>query len=358
MYRIVKLQKIIGQKKLSAMLIQQPHNVRYLCGYVGSNGRLLVTRQKATFVTDFRYIRQARRQIPKAVKIFDQKKGKCRLPVRSKILGFEEEHMTCAQLKSLKKSLRGVRLQPTSGLVENLRMVKEPEEIMIIRKAVKIADECMKRFVKKFRVGMSEIEAEWELLKIVRQLGADGFSFPPIIAFGKNSADVHHKVCSRKLKHGDMILVDMGISYKGYMTDMTRTFFTRGGVSSRAKSRDEQKIYSTVLAANQAAIKAIEVGKKFSDIDKAARSVIRKAGYGKYFGHSTGHGVGLEIHEAPSVSEKSDDAVQPGMVFTIEPGIYLDRVGGVRIEDMVYVNQRGKAEILTKYPKKLSILSI
>ena len=199
---------------------------------------------------------------------------------------------------------------------------------------------------------------EWNLLSIARKLGADGFSFPPIITFGKNTADVHHQRGQHKFRKGEKILLDFGIEYKGYCTDMTRMIYPEKGKgkgqtclpAGRGQGL-EQKMYSTVLEANLSAIKAIKVGKKFSAIDKAARLVIEKAGYGKYFGHATGHGIGLKVHEAPSVSELSKDVVKPGMVFTIEPGIYIDGVGGVRIEDMVYVNEKGGVEVLTKFRK-------
>ncbi len=350
MHRIQKLQSVLRQKHLQALLVSEPHNVRYLCGYIGTNGRLLVTKAKATLITDFRYLRSARKQIPRQVAIFDQKNGLKKLLGKFKVLGVEDQHITQAQFGALRKALPGAKLKSSSGLVESLRMIKEPDEIKIMRKACAIADECLRRLVKTIRVGVSEDELDWNLLRFARELGAEGFSFPPIICFGKNTADVHHIKESNRLKKGQAVLIDMGIEYKSYMTDMTRTFYTR------KPSKVEQKIYTTVLEANQAAIAAIKVGKKLGDIDKVARDYIRKAGYAKHFGHSTGHGVGLQVHEAPSVSEKSDDAVRPGMVFTIEPGIYFNHLGGVRIEDMVYVTPKGTVEMLTRFPKELLVL--
>lgn len=345
MERIQKLQRLLKQKHLPALLVSDPYNVRYLCGYIGTNGRLLLTGTKATLITDFRYLRSARKQMPKQVAIFDQKHGIKKLLGKFKTLGIEQDHLTHAQFKALQKALPKTKLQLAGGLVEELRLIKEPGEIKIMRTACAMADECLKRLVRTIRVGVSEDDLEWNLLRFARELGADGFSFPPIICFGKNTADVHHIKELNRLKKGEAILIDMGISYRGYMTDMTRTFYTR------KPSNIEQKIYTTVLEANERAIAAIKVGKKLSDIDKVARDHIRKAGYAKYFGHSTGHGVGLKVHEAPSVSENSEDVVKPGMVFTIEPGIYLNHLGGVRIEDMVYVNERGQVEVLTKFEK-------
>ncbi|MFH1012352.1 MAG: Xaa-Pro peptidase family protein [Candidatus Peregrinibacteria bacterium] len=352
MERIRKLQGVLRQKGLGAFLVTHPYNVRYLCSFAGTNGALLVTAEKAVLMTDFRYLRSARKQVPKGVSIFNQKQGISKLLGRLKVLGFEEHHMTYARVSSLKKQLPSVRLKPTGGLVEELRMIKEESEVKLIRKACRMTDECLRRLVGKIKFGVSEDELTWELLKIARELGADGFSFPPIICFGKNTADVHHVKEPNKLKRGESVLIDFGIEYKGYATDMTRVFYTRKPTSV------EQKLYSTVWEANQAAIAAIAVGKKASEVDQAARDVIKKARYGRYFGHSTGHGVGLEVHEAPTVGAKGEALIAPGMVFTIEPGIYLNRLGGVRIEDMVYVNPQGKVEVLTTFPKKLIILKV
>jgi Xaa-Pro aminopeptidase len=287
----------------------------------------------------------ARKQIPRAVGIYNIKGGLKTVIDRVGVLGFEDAEVSHAKFLAYKKELKGVKLVPCSGMVESMRMIKDENEIKIMRKAVSIAEAAFRKLVLTIKPGVSEDELEWNLLKFARGLGADGFSFPPIICFGKNTADVHHAKEPNRMKKGEKVLVDMGISYKGYMTDMTRVFYTA------KPSKVEQKIYSIVLAANLAAIKVIKQGARLSDVDKAARDVIKKSGYGKYFGHSTGHGVGLEVHEEPRVSEKSDKIVTPGMVFTIEPGIYLNSVGGVRIEDMVYINKKGGADVMTKFFK-------
>lgn len=351
MQRIYKLQQWVVQKNLGAVLVSKPQNVRYLCHFVGTNGRLLITPKKAILITDFRYLRSARKQLPKGVEIYDQKNGLQKLFSSVKALGIEEQFITHAQYLAFKKALPKLRLKPISGLVESQRLIKDPSEIMILRQATRMADECLDRLVKTIRVGISENELEWNLLSIARELGADGFSFPPIICFGKNTADVHHIKEPNKLKKGESVLIDMGIEYRGYMTDMTRTFYTK------KPSTIEQKIYSTVLDANQRAIQAIAVNKTTGEIDAVARDFIVKAGYGDRFGHSTGHGVGLEVHEAPTVGVKSDEVIQPGMVFTVEPGIYLDDLGGVRIEDMILVKEKG-IELLTKSPKEISVISV
>ncbi len=360
MERISKIQKELRKRKLAAAFISKSENVRYLCNYVGSNGRLLITPSKAMLVTDFRYIRLARKQMPRQVAIFDQKKGAelKKLLGHFKTLGIEEGTITHSQFLSIKKLLPKTKIKDVSGMVEASRMIKSDDEMKTIRKAVSIANQAFERLAKSIKIGDSEGDLEWRLLSIAHELGADGFSFPPIIAFGKNSADVHHAKEPNRLKKGEHVLIDMGIVYKGYMTDMTRMLFVGKTVHSTVGSRHGMnprlvKIYKTVLRANQAAIESIQVGMKCSEVDRVARGIIEQAGYGPYFGHALGHGVGLEIHEAPNISEKSETVIRPGMVFTIEPGIYVEGVGGVRIEDMVYVNKKGKVEVLTTPSKRI-----
>lgn len=349
--RIQRLQLSLRTEKLGAVLISKPQNIRYLCGFSGTNGRLLITPKKAVLITDFRYLCSARKQVPKEVHLFDQKEGVKRLLNRFRRLGIEDEHMSYAHFLDYKKSLKKVRLKPISGLVERMRMIKDDAEIKLIKKAVSIANKAFEQFIKTIRIGQSEDEMEWNLFKICREAGAEKFSFAPIITFGKNTADVHHQKEPNKLKKGEKILVDFGIRFERYMTDMTRVLYTQ------KPDINEQKIYSTALKANKVAIASICPGISFGEVDRAARAVIEAAGYGDRFGHSTGHGIGLEVHEDPHVSENSTTIIEPGMVFTIEPGIYLDQLGGVRIEDMVYVNSKGKPEVLTKgVPKEIRFL--
>ena len=345
--RVKKLQKLLKDKKLSALLVSDRNNVRYLCGFVGTNGKLLVTLARHVLITDARYFETARKA---GVPYYDQSKGMKKLMGRYKVIGFEAENFTVARLKNYRKLVPGVRFKPTTGVVESLRVIKDESEIGIIKKAVRIACRSLDELEKKLKPGISEDEIEWELLKIARKNGAEGFSFPPIITFGKDTADIHHQKGDNRLKKGEMVLIDSGIVYRGYITDMTRVFFQR-------KPTDfEQKIYTTVLEANRAAIETIKVGMKLADVDQAARDVIERAGYGEYFTHSTGHGTGLEVHEAPHVGQKSKERVLPGMVFTIEPGIYVPGKGGVRIEDMVYIKPNGKVEVLTACRKDLRVL--
>ena len=340
--RIKKLQALIRKEKLSGLLVSNSYNVRYLCGFVGTNGKLLVTPTRHVLITDARYFETARKA---KVPYYDQAKGYKGVMRRLKTVGFEEDDFTVGRLRIYKKRLPGIKFKPTHGLVESLRIVKDESEVKIIRQAVKIACKSLNQLQKKLKPGMTEADIEWELLSIARENGAEGFSFPPIITFGKDTADIHAQRGNAKWKKGEMLLIDSGIIYQGYITDMTRCFF-------QDKMNDfEQKIYTTVLAANQAAIEAVKVGMSFDELDKVARDVIKEAGYGEYFSHSTGHGTGLEVHEAPTVSFGSKQKVEKGMVFTIEPGIYVSGKGGVRIEDMIYVNQKGDAEVLTTCKK-------
>ena len=359
MKRIKNLQTIIKQKKLSAVLITNPINVRYLCGFIGTNGKLLVSQKKATLITDFRYLRVAKKQISKQIAISNQKDGIKKIAGKFKTLGLEGDHLSYKHFLAYRKKLKGVSIKSISGLVEGLRIIKDKDEIKIIKKAVTIANKAFKEFIKTIMVTQSGSEMEWSFLSIIRRLGGDGFSFPPIICFGKNTANVHHMKSDNKLKRGDKIMIDFGIKYKGYCTDMTRMIYTK------KPSDEEQELYLLVLKANKTAIKSIKTGMKACDLDKTARDIIEKAGYGEYFGHATGHGIGLKVHELPKVSKDTKESpnklkIKPGMVFTIEPGIYSDKFkGGVRIEDMAYVNKKGKVEVLTKgVSKEVNVMKI
>lgn len=236
-----------------------------------------------------------------------------------------------------------------SGYVDAARARKDEEEKARMRRASAINDRAMALLQKRIREGVSETELADELSGIYKTLGADGFSFEPIIAFGGNAAEGHHKADGTVLKEGDCVVVDIGCRKDGYCADMTRTFFYK-----RAEKR-QREIYSTVLSANETAEALIRPGIRFCDLDGAARDVIEQAGYGNCFTHRLGHGIGLEVHEAGDVSSANTAAVQPGMTFSIEPGIYLEGEMGVRIEDLVLVNENG-CEVLNRFPKQLTVL--
>lgn len=345
--RIQNFQKHLKTKKISAFLISKPENVFYLTGFKGSNGTLLVTPNKHALITDARYFYTAKKlDLP----YFDQTQGLKKLLGRYAEVAFEEVEVTVGKLKQWKKTVPGVKWKGMNGLVEGLRLIKSEEEIKIIRQAGKMAVKCLERFEKTICVGQSEDEMEWNLLQIVREMGADGFSFPPIITFGKETADIHHQKGNNRLKKGQQMLLDFGLVHKGYITDMTRMFYFA------EPSKKLREIHEVVQKAHRAAIDSIEIGKLLKEVDAAARRVIEQAGYGQYFAHSTGHGTGVEVHEAPTVSTKSKEKIRANMVFTIEPGIYVEGLGGVRIEDMVWVRPDGKLEVLTEWERGVRVL--
>jgi Xaa-Pro aminopeptidase len=352
---IKKAQKKI--KRNEAYLITDPSNIYYLSGFSGSRGILVLTKKHSFLITDFRYKRVSKK-ISKSIKtviadkLFEELK-KILTGQNIKKLNYEENDVTVKFLKSLKKNLKKIRLQGTSDFIEQLRITKTPAEIKFINKAKRITEKTFREVTKNIKSGMMEKEIAWEIEKTGRDNGADGTSFPPIVAFGKNSASPHHQSGNKKLKKGDLILIDMGFKYKGYCSDMTRILFTDFPTPL------QKKIYNTVLKAQQEAIKNIKAGITGLKGDKFARDIIKKAGYGKEFGHSLGHGVGLKVHEAPLLSTKYRKTIPLNSVVTIEPGIYLENSFGIRIEDMVLV-KHNKVINLTRIPKKIEnlILSI
>jgi Xaa-Pro aminopeptidase len=339
-------------KRGEGYLITDTSNIRYLSGFHGTSAQVLLTRKKIYLLTDPRYFREAKKNLPKnmtAVKVtksfadsLDRIIGKDKI----RIVFFEEKATSYRQYGQLKKTLKKVSLKPQSDLVENLRMEKSPREIRVITRAQRITEKIFLEMRKNLKAGKTELQIAQEIMGLAYEYGADEVSFPPIIAFGSNSGVPHHLSGERKLKKGDVILVDIGMKYKGYCSDMTRMIFT-------AKPTPlQEKIYNTVLAAQESAIKKLKAGVKGTDADGFARSIIKKAGYGGNFNHSLGHGVGLQIHELPSLSNHFGQPIPDRSVVTVEPGIYLEKSFGVRIEDMVLVKGK-KAQIITKIPKSI-----
>lgn len=251
-----------------------------------------------------------------------------------------------------------IRLMETTGsakvvnsslLLDLIRSRKDEEEIQFMREASRLNDDAMTMLIDALHEDMTEKEMEDRLREIYDSLGAEGFSFTPIIAYGKNGADPHHENSHRLLKEGDSVILDIGCRKDNYASDMTRTVFYRE-VDEKAK-----EVYETVLKANRKAIEKVKPGVKFSEIDEAARAVIEAKGYGQYFTHRTGHSIGIEVHEYGDVSSANEDLLMPGMIFSVEPGIYLEGELGVRIEDLVLVTEEGH-EVLNRYPKDLQII--
>jgi len=351
--RLNKLREGLAGKEVDAILISQPKNRHYLSGFDGSAGYLLITPQKTILATDFRYIEQAKIQAPEydifhitneIADWFSRLLGESDL----KKLGFEAGHMTFALYKQLTDILNGMksrlRLVSIEGLVESLRAVKEPEEIEFITRAVEITDSAFEYIEGMLQTGMSEREVAWEIEKFLREKGSQPLPFDIIVASGPNAALPHAKPSERVIQAGEPVIIDIGARINEYTSDMTRTFCL-GDPDDTFK-----KVYDTVLGAQLSALAIIKEGMSGSEADSLARTVVEEAGYKKAFGHGLGHGVGLATHEMPRLGPNSTDKLASGMVFTIEPGIYLPGWGGVRIEDMAVI-QDGKVKVISKASK-------
>ncbi len=348
--RVKRLREQMFRQDVSYLLITDPNNRFYLSGFTGSTGVLLVGLEECFFLTDFRYIEQVKEQCPgyELIKVEQPSLFASLTQVlkgsKGDTLSFEENHLTVKEYLELKDLLPGVALQPGNGLVEDLRMIKDAAEIPIIRQAMTIGDKAFQHILGFIKPGISEKELALELEFFMRKQGASGIAFDTIMASGPRSALPHGVASERKLQRGDFLTMDFGAIYQGYHSDMTRTV-----VLGEATNK-QHEIYEIVLEAQLAGLAAVKAGVPAREVDETSRRVITERGYGEYFGHGTGHGVGLAIHERPRVNTKDDTILQPGMVITIEPGIYLPDWGGVRIEDSVLVTEQG-CEILTSSPK-------
>jgi Xaa-Pro aminopeptidase len=329
----------LADLEVEAVLMTRRENVRYLTGFSGSNGQLLLGPAIALFLTDSRYEEQSsheardldRRVYPRSfVPAFAEA---CREASLRRV-GFEAEGVTFGTHRRLGDE-SGIELVPTEGLVERFRWAKDPEEIRLLERAQEITDEAFDRVVPKLTEGITEARAAFELEVAMREAGAEAVGFDTIVAFGENAAEPHHHPTDRPLRPGDLVKMDFGCAVKGYHSDMTRT------VAFGDPGAELREVYEVVRRAQEAGREAVRAGVTGSEPDRAARSVIEAAGFGDRFGHSLGHGVGLEIHEGPSLRAGSEDELPVGAVVTVEPGVYLPGRGGVRIEDMVVVTEDG-----------------
>ncbi len=343
-----RMDGLIGQleeRELDAMLISAPENRRYLSGFSGSAGYLLISKDHAVLVTDSRYTEQAGSQSPdyRVVQARGSWDWLVELLKETGIrrLGFESQDMTVATydnlIDTLKKddALRDASLIAASGMAETQRTIKDAEELAKLQKAIDASDAAMEKVCPEIREGMTEREVAWRMEMAMRDFGADGLSFGTIVASGPNGAMAHHQPSDRPIGRGEPIVIDMGARVDGYCSDITRT------VVVGEPDDTFRKIYDIVLGAQLTAINTVRTGMTGEECDGLARTVIAEAGYGDNFGHSLGHGVGLAVHENPRVSPKSPDLLNPDTVFTVEPGIYLTGWGGVRIEDIVILGQDG-----------------
>jgi len=353
--RLRKLRTSITEKGLDALLLSQPENLLYLSGFTGSSGWLIISGQNAILATDFRYVEQAKGESPDFEIIQTKQDLRDWLPgLVSDLgwhkLGFEANCISYDSYHKLSEAIKtkqvNLELVPTTDIVEQLRSIKEPAELGFITKAVELVDAAFEQARAIIRPGITEKEAAWEIEKILRQEGSEGIPFEIIVASGSNSALPHARPAEKIICSGEPVLIDMGARINGYCSDFSRTLF----LGETDKSL--QEIYNIVLKAQATAVERIESGMDASQADRLARSVVEQAGYGDAFGHGLGHGVGLAVHEFPTLGPRSSDSLADGMVFTIEPGIYLAGKGGIRIEDMV-VLKNGKAKVLTKAKKDL-----
>ncbi len=347
------LRKKLSGYRVDGILITDLVNVRYLSGFTGSSGFIIITGKHALFVTDFRYREQARSEVKGYItKIENTERSKEIKDIcdqyQIKTLGFEDHNVTCGFYRKLSK--KKIKLRPFTGLVESLRLIKSAEELSCIRRAVSRAESAFKKLQPFIKTGAAEWKLAMKLEEFLKTEGCKTLPFGVIVASGPMSALPHAKPSDRTLKKGDLVVFDWGGEYDGYFSDITRTVLLKGRSISRQK-----ELYYNVLEAQNRAIKSVKPGIKSAAIDSAARNYIKHKGYGDFFGHGTGHGVGLAVHEKPVVSWRNRDMIKENMVFTVEPGIYIPGFGGVRIEDMVAVG-KNRADVLTSLPGKLKII--
>ena len=352
------LHSMLCHHHLDGLLIMHVPNIRYLSGFTGSSAVLLLTESKSVLFTDGRYSAQAHDEV-RAGKIVISRKppilsaaawlvGNRSSFRKSRIkIGVEGEHLSVAARSRLSKILPpGFLLQETPPLVEQARLIKDGEEIVLIGRAVQVAASLFDLVLKNVRPGITEAEVAAELEYAARKSGAEAMSFPTIIGAGLRSSLPHARASQAAIPPSGFVVCDFGVILAGYCSDMTRTVHV-GGPTAEAR-----KLYAAVREAQQAAIDVVKPGARVSEVDRAARKQLQRKGLGKYFTHSTGHGVGLEIHEPPRVAVGQAEVLRPGMVITIEPGAYIPEKWGVRIEDMVLVTERG-CEVLTPTSKEL-----
>lgn len=353
--RIERLRRKLAGQELDGLFVSQPENRYYLSGFDGSAGYLLITEKDAVLATDFRYIEQVKRQSPD-YRIFEIKGGlKNWLPelvanLRGRKLGIESAHMTLAMHRQMSdiinKEASPVRLVPVEWLVESLRAIKEPEEIELITRAVEISDRAFQHIEGIMHAGMTEREIAWELEKFMKEHGSGALPFDIIAASGPNAALPHARPSEQVLKEGEPVLFDFGARVGGYVSDLSRT------ICLGASDDTFKKVYDVVLGAQLAAIAMITEGMTGEQADNLARTVVSEAGYAEAFGHALGHGAGLVAHEAPRLGPGSAEVLQNGMVFSIEPGVYLPGWGGIRTEDLVMM-ENSKIRVLSKARKIL-----
>ncbi|WP_028309475.1 M24 family metallopeptidase [Desulfitibacter alkalitolerans] len=353
-HRIDKVRAYLEEKDMDAFLIMKPQNIRYLSGFTGSNCQLIITRSKNFLITDFRYIEQAKEHshnyqvLKQEKKMIDVVKDIC-LQERIKQIAFEEDQMVYKMYETYYQALKPIYFIPSSEFLTQIRAIKDYEEITLLKKAVSFADQAFEHILPFIKPGIKEKDIALELEFFLRKKGADAKSFDYIVASGKRGALPHGIASDKKIALGELVTMDFGCIYEGYCSDITRTVCV-GKIENK-----QREIYDIVLEAQTVGVNSLSANMKCQAADSIAREIIVKAGYGEYFGHCLGHGVGLEVHEEPRLTKDNESLLQPGMVVTVEPGVYIPGFGGVRIEDMVLIHKNHK-EILTKSYKELLII--
>lgn len=353
MDKIEKLRSRFENLGIDGLLITSPYNRRYMTNFTGSAGVVLITGEQALFITDFRYIEQATKQcegytiVKHGPSVISEISAQAeRLGIKK--LGFEQDFVSFSSYKAYQDAVKA-ELVPISGIIEKLRLIKTDSEIKILKEAADIADAAFKHILDYIRPGLTELEVSNELEFFMRKAGATASSFDTIVASGYRSALPHGVASDKVIEKGDLVTLDYGAYYKGYVSDITRT------VSVGKPEPKLKEIYEVVLEAQLRGVEGIKPGMTGKEADALTRDYITEKGYGEYFGHSTGHGIGLEVHEGPALSFKSDLKLEPGMVVTIEPGIYIPGLGGVRIEDDTLITEEHN-ELLTHSTKELMVL--
>ena len=351
--RVESIRKFIAERDLDGILISNAENRRYLSGFIGTAGYLFITKKDAVLATDFRYIEQAEIQAPG----YEISRVQGRLSewfpaiatgVGISKLGFEADDLTVSSLELFEKAAEDagveLKLQKTTGATSKTREVKDSDEILLLQRAIDIGDEAFEETLGKMVPGMIEKEVAWEFEKAIRERGAESLSFDTIVAAGPNAARPHHQTGDREIKEGETIVFDCGATYQGYCSDLTRT------VVLGEPDNETRRVYNIVLEAQQRAIEEVKAGMTGAEADAISRKIIEDAGHGENFGHSLGHGLGMQVHEEPNVGPRGETVLENGMPFTIEPGIYIPGWGGVRIEDVV-VLENDRARVLSHASK-------
>jgi Xaa-Pro aminopeptidase len=351
--RIARLRTVLRNRRLDALIVSSLPHIRYLCGFSGSHALLIIGRTAATLITDSRYraqsaleVRGVRRAIARGS--LQQEAADRRLLSRCRRVGVESFALSLAEFRNLRSLFRGISFVHVDAIVSDLASVKSTDEVRWIRNAASITDEVFAGIISRIRPGVAERDIAAEISYQQKLRGAEGDAFEPIVAGGERGALPHARPTARRFRRGDLVILDFGCVVNGYHSDLTRT------IAVGPVSRTRKEMYEAVLKAQEVALGSARGGMEARELDAIARTVIAQCGFGRYFSHSLGHGLGLEIHEQPRVSSLSNDRLTAGNVITIEPGIYINGEGGVRIEDDVVLTDTG-CEVLTRASKNLMV---